>query len=202
MKQCCRCKTLQDISNFSKDSTKRDGLQMTCKACQKEVGAKYRANNPNYFKTKNKERYHSTGKLENKERYEKYKTDYLRRRDDELKSVRGRLYVIFSGARERARRGGREFALTLDWVMELWVLQDGKCAVTGLPLTLDRNPNGERFYNPFNPSLDRIDATVGYTKENTRLVSVVVNLSMNIFGDSVFDRMCAAYIEKRNLNQP
>lgn len=45
--------------------------------------------------------------------------------------------------------------------MNLWDLQDGKCALTGWPLSVEtRNPNLA--------TLDRIDNTKGYTTDNIR----------------------------------
>ncbi len=43
-KHCYRCKTVKDGSEFSKNSTRRDGLQGYCKKCKKE------ADRANYLK--------------------------------------------------------------------------------------------------------------------------------------------------------
>ena len=196
-KKCPKCGQEKQLDHFSKDSTKRDGLQIVCKACQKLISAAYRAKNPEYFAKKSKNRYHTIGKLQNKERYQGARDAYLARRDASLKTPRGRLYGIFSAARDRARRSGLDCTITLEWTLEQWNAQSGRCAVTGIELTTERNPVGVRFSNPFNPSLDKINADLGYTQENTRLVCVMVNLALNRFGDDSFDKMCRAYILKK-----
>lgn len=50
------------------------------------------------------------------------------------------------------------------------------------------------------PVLDKyrknyIDSTLGYTKDNVRLVCTIVNMALNEFGDIIFDKMCRAYVE-------
>ena len=44
-KQCTRCSIIKLISDFSKASREKDGLQSRCKICNKIVSAEYRANN-------------------------------------------------------------------------------------------------------------------------------------------------------------
>lgn len=44
-KKCTRCLILQPISNFSKASREKDGLQYRCKSCNSIMAAEYRANN-------------------------------------------------------------------------------------------------------------------------------------------------------------
>ena len=58
-RKCWKCKDEKLLTSefFSKDSIDRTGFQKTCKVCQKEVGKKYRENNPLYFKEQNKKNY-------------------------------------------------------------------------------------------------------------------------------------------------
>lgn len=39
----------------------------------------------------------------------------------------------------------------------------------------------------------RIDSKGGYTKDNVRLVCIIVNFALSEFGDLSFDKMCKAY---------
>lgn len=41
MKKCNKCLCVKDTSAFSKDSTKRDGLQTCCKACKNAVTSRW-----------------------------------------------------------------------------------------------------------------------------------------------------------------
>lgn len=85
-----------------------------------------------------------------------------------------RLYVknqpwrLAQAANLRAASWGLKHDLTPEWVTATW---SGKCAVTGLPFVLC---GGKR--NIFSASLDRIDNTRGYTRDNCRWVLLGVNL--------------------------
>jgi hypothetical protein len=103
---------------------------------------------------------------------------------------------MFSAARTRATKKNLEFDLTPDFVFEMYNNQNGLCSLTGLKLDTQLKLNNVN-YNPYAPSLDRIDANKGYTKENVRVVSVIANLSLNGFGDVVFDEMCRSYVNKK-----
>lgn len=195
-KLCRRCKVEKPLAAFSMDSAARDKRQGNCKECQREIGTAYRKKNPEYQPRKNRERYAAKGKAENPARYQRHKESNLMRRDAELRSLRGRLYSIFKAAKDRSAKIDREFSIDIEWLLARFNDIGGKCEVTGITLTLERNDAGERFQNPFNPSLDRRDCTKGYTPENTRIVCVMANLAMNRFGDDAFHQMCSAYMKK------
>lgn len=199
MKTCSRCKAEKHEADFSRCLTARDGLNHRCRSCDRDVSRLYREKNPDYFKEKSRERYERVGKSENKERYAKHRGSYLDRRSSALASVRGRLYGVFKAAQDRARASGREFSITLDWLVERFDRVGGVCEVTGVPLTLERNSPGERFQKPFNPSLDRIDSNSGYISDNVRIVAVIVNLALNRFGEEHFSVMCKSYVLKNTL---
>lgn len=193
-KRCCGCKQEKPASEFYGDKRKRDGLQGRCKPCTSIKNAEYKAKHPEYFRKQCRINYTAKYRHENAERYQKYKSEYLHRRKQTLTSIEGRLYMIFKAAQDRAKRANLPFTITREWVTNQWEIQQGKCKVTGIPITLNVNENGEKFYAPFNPSLDQIHAGRGYTPENTRLICVIVNLALNKFGDEAFDAMCRAYI--------
>lgn len=195
MKRCSRCKEEKDLSMFHRCSTSKDGLLHRCKPCSKEVSRLYRENNQDYFKEKSKSRYQAIGRHQNKERYSKYRGSYLERRKNGLATVRGRLYVAFKAAKDRSAKTGRDFDLTLEWLVDRFFEIGERCEVTGIKLTNALEGSGGRFMSPFNPSLDRIDSGRGYTKDNVRIVCVVVNLAINRFGDDVFSTMCHAYVD-------
>jgi hypothetical protein len=80
----------------------------------------------------------------------------------------------------------REFNITVPFLMELFERQEGKCAISGLPMLTtthrDECPEGERC-NPNKLSIDRIDSLRGYTEDNVQLVRWRANsmkMDMNI----------------------
>jgi len=96
-------------------------------------------------------------------------------------------------ARKRAEKAGRPFDLTPEFLSALLAAQDGKCALTGIPF---EEPRGGRN-NPFVLSLDRIDSTRGYTKDNVRLVVFAMNTALGPWGENVFHQIAMAYVERR-----
>jgi hypothetical protein len=98
---------------------------------------------------------------------------------------------LLEGAKRRARRLGRDFDLDLHWIEQRIVAQKFRCDLCGIPFfALD--PEGMRI-NPYAPSIDRIDSTGGYTRDNTRIVLFAVNIMLNQWGDALFDRIVGCY---------
>ncbi len=191
---CWKCKILKPLTKefFYKEW---EGFQKACKECQKKRNKKYNSENKEYFAKKGKERYK---KEENPIRYQKFKDGYLRRKKNWYISLRGRLYDLLESARERAKKKNLIIDIDLEYLLELYEKQNKQCALTGIDFILERRSDGHKHFTPFGPSLDKIDHNKGYTKDNVRLVCVMVNLSLNTFGDECFDKMCEAYIKKKN----
>lgn len=69
--------------------------------------------------------------------------------------------------------------VTVDELVEIWEQQNGLCAVTKMPMT---HQNGDGWIWT-NASIDRIDNSVGYAKDNVRLVCTAVNIMRNKMTD-------------------
>lgn len=82
--------------------------------------------------------------------------------------------------RNRAKRRGIDFDIDREWVIEKLHAANYRCAVTGMRFSVDRNGNEMRRKSA--PSLDRIDCTKGYTRDNVRIVLASVNIAMNEWG--------------------
>ena len=67
MKRCNKCKIDKSLSDFSKDKTKKDGLQYICKSCHKQ----YRINNKGKQYNKFSKEKHKQWRLDNKEKIAK-----------------------------------------------------------------------------------------------------------------------------------
>ncbi len=96
--------------------------------------------------------------------------------------------AALSRARQRALRYDIDFTLTLDDLDALWEACEGRCAVSGLPFNLDTFEDA-LVKHPFGPSIDRINASKGYTLKNTRLVCTAANFAMNQWGTEVLRRV-------------
>lgn len=89
----------------------------------------------------------------------------------------------------RARSRGAP-CLTYEDFDRLWARAGGRCELTGIPFSFDKQPH--HWKRPFGPSVDRIDNARGYTPENCRLVCTAVNLALNEFGEDVLRKIAAA----------
>lgn len=96
-----------------------------------------------------------------------------RRIDPISKHVTG----LYANARKRAARNGKPFELTREWIDR--AVREF-CA----------NNYYEFGRSPFQPSLDRIDATKWYVVGNVRVVWLIENLARNGFSDEEVVEFC------------
>jgi hypothetical protein len=95
--------------------------------------------------------------------------------------------------RKRAKDKKLFFDLQLEFLLQLYFDQGGRCALTGLPFNFVFD---EKFSKrPFSPSIDRINSKLGYTKDNVRLVCSSVNSALSEYGDQIFDIICEARLQ-------
>lgn len=223
-KKCPQCNKVKDRDEFYKDSFRKDGLQAICSECARvkrreqsrrnaaQVEYPYIATRTCFTCGKEKDRsefgkdrndkYGIHGacrecvRIRNKNNYMKY--DRPGEEDSRSRlyksTVNGRLVSLLGGARRRAKQKGLEYDLDLKWLLNLYKIQNGCCALTGLLLIFEFNKEFKRQFMPFSPSLDRIQSHGGYTKENTRLVCTAINVAMNHYGEGIFRQISSAYL--------
>jgi hypothetical protein len=95
-----------------------------------------------------------------------------------------------------SRAKARNFAIDVDleFLLSLWKAQQGCCAVSGYAFS-DEFHKDAFVKTPFAPSLDRIDSSKGYVKENVRLVSMIANFAMGQWGHDVLRRFAHGVVE-------
>lgn len=94
---------------------------------------------------------------------------------------------MLADAKSRAKKCGISFKISKAWRAR--ALKQDACAVTGIMFDLaDARSN----VNPLAPSLDRIDASKGYTDSNTRLVIYFVNVAKSDWSDDQFRTLILA----------
>jgi hypothetical protein len=106
--------------------------------------------------------------------------------------IRMKILKTANGARQRARTRG--LAVDEDlcaFALELYRTQGGCCALTGLPFNL-RVVGSGKARRPYAPSLDRVDAASGYTRDNVRLICQAVNFALNAYGEDIFREIALA----------
>jgi hypothetical protein len=107
-------------------------------------------------------------------------------------SPRGRARALINNAMHRARKQDVPFDLTWEWLHER--LLAGTCEVTGIPFAFDGEHKRTVAKSPFSPSLDRLDSSKGYTKDNTRVTVWIMNLAKSNFTDADVAKFCAAFV--------
>ena len=95
-------------------------------------------------------------------------------------SFEGRITTFLGSCKKSAEKRNQEFSLTRQDFLDMWEDQEGICVYTGLPMEL--RPN-----TLFSVSVERVDNNVGYTKDNTVLVTNAVNrMKSNMEGEDFF----------------
>lgn len=80
--------------------------------------------------------------------------------------------------------------VTADDILEMLVAQDGKCALTGVPLKYWATVSRKFFREPTLISVDRIDSSANYTRDNIQLVCAIVNQMKNDMSSAEFGYWC------------
>jgi hypothetical protein len=106
-----------------------------------------------------------------------------------------RIRKLTSMAKHRAKQSGVPFDIDSEYMMTLWNDNDGKCAITKIPLDLDKSDKGK--VNPYAPSFDRIIPELGYVKGNVRIVCYQLNIALSEFGLAQFDELVNLYVRAR-----
>lgn len=83
------------------------------------------------------------------------------------------------------RRLPIEFSVTIEYLWDLFLKQDRKCALSGLPLKF---PLGKR--DTFTASLDRIDNSKGYIQGNVQWLHKDINKMKNTHDQEYFIKLC------------
>lgn len=95
-------------------------------------------------------------------------------------------FTYFKGV---ARRRGISFSVTIEELWDLFVKQGGKCALSGLPITLSRCVYRGN-YEACTSSIDRINSHKGYELDNVQWVHKYVNVMKNGFAQDEFIHLC------------
>lgn len=168
-KHCTSCGVTKGLSAFYTTGKKVDGSPKYNSWCKKCIAAKQVL-------------YHKRTWGEDKLKYTAFKR---------TKNVRTFLQYLRSKAVQRKK--GTE-VISVDALELLWATQNGKCALTGWPMTMEL-ANG---VVPTNCSLDRVDSTQGYVVGNVQLVCRAANVAKSNLTPSDFVQLCKAVLEQAN----
>lgn len=116
--------------------------------------------------------------------------------------ISGDYYTTY---KRQARGGGKsnrtpkEFSITIEYLWNLFLKQERRCAITGVELTFDhlgdRKDHKKAETSLVTASLDRIDSSKGYIEGNVQWVHKKVNLMKNDLSQKEFIDWCKKVAE-------
>jgi len=107
-------------------------------------------------------------------------------------------YNIIKGSlRVRTSRNKLEVNITKEYIYNLFLEQEGKCKLSGLPITLPKRWRERKF----TASLDRIDSSKGYVVGNVQWVHKHVNVMKNIYPQDMFLYICNLVSQNNKTNK-
>ena len=101
----------------------------------------------------------------------------------------------------RSKKSNREVKINAEDIYDLWIKQDKKCSLSGLPIDFtNTNPgNINRKESKYDlictASPDRINSNKGYTKDNVQLVHKDVNMIKKEYDQDYFLKLCQLITE-------
>lgn len=94
---------------------------------------------------------------------------------------------FLSSIRNGARNREIEFSVSSEYLWDLFLKQDRKCALSGMDISFAK---ANKDYLNQTASLDRIDSSVGYLEGNVQWVHKDVNKMKNAYSQEYFIEIC------------
>lgn len=181
-KICNKCQRVLSDPDFYKDKSHKDGLRSTCKKCTNASHAKYVEKNRKKVNAQKREW----------QRKDRANLSEKRKIQQRIQWDKGRGKRLLQRAKYRAKKKGLAYDLdnySEDIIKRVHAL---RCEMTGLPMRIE-GTSGKEWDSP---SLDRIDATKGYTHDNIRVICWGMNTALSHWGDDALEKMVRAWIDQ------
>lgn len=189
-KSCSKCNTTKSIHDFAIDKTHKDGHRSICKKCISQYMMSYAKHHSDEISNKRKSRYQTNRENElQKNKENRIKNGWkweIKRRENHRKNP---INMMIMAAKRRAKSKNMEFNLS----PQDFTLPE-KCPVLGIPLHV--SDTGNACDN--SPTLDRIDNSKGYIKDNVVIVSFRANTIKNVASVEELEKVCNFYKERKN----
>lgn len=101
---------------------------------------------------------------------------------------------LFANIKRSADLRKLAFEIDMEFLDELFKIQNGKCVLSGIEITLPKSDE-HRTTGESTASLDRIDSNVGYTKENVQWVHKRINIMKQNLQEDEFLYLCKLIVE-------
>lgn len=96
---------------------------------------------------------------------------------------------MYNSAKRRNIKKNLQFDITVEWLQEKYT---GYCELTGIEFQF-----ANKGKSPIAPSLDRIDSSKGYTKDNVRIVCWGLNQAYSWWGSEAAERLSIASLKQK-----
>ena len=103
--------------------------------------------------------------------------------------------TLWSTIRWRAKQKGIPFSISKEYVWSLFLGQHGRCALSGVEITIEQTNRDHRRYRS-TASLDRIDSLKGYTPKNVQWVHKDINRMKSTLLEGRFVELCRLVAER------
>jgi rubrerythrin len=179
MKKCNKCKELKTLDNFSKDSSRKDGLKYTCRNCADAMHANWIINNNNKVKMHASNSYQKRKNLISQRRKELRLLNPEKYRLNAKKTRMKNLTYYQKKSREAAWKKAGILDMTYDKYLELLKNQNYKCAVC-LTHSDDLKRNLAVDHNHSTGVVrgllcDACNRAIGYLKESESILVSAIN---------------------------
>lgn len=98
--------------------------------------------------------------------------------------------TLYSRFRNNAKIRSFTWDVSIKYLWDLFVKQDGKCALSNIELKLEKSLNRIKGQANITASLDRIDSSKGYIEGNVQWVHKDVNYMKQDLDEDYFIKMC------------
>jgi hypothetical protein len=189
-KQCKTCNVTKPFSFFSTEKTKAGNITYRpyCKECRAEEARDSRKEKMSRSCTHCGASWvASSGKVR--------RTPGL---CDECYPVYRASYSIWHAAKRRADESNMLFDITPEFIFNLVAF--GYCPRTGLEFRIEDKGSNYSNRHPQTPSIDKIDPTKGYTKDNIQVVCWWYNSAKARYTDEQVLQLCMSVINQALLN--
>ena len=98
---------------------------------------------------------------------------------------------IWGEIKGNAKKRKKEFKITQEYAWSIFLNQDKKCAISGIPLFFSETNRQQKINRKGNASLDRIDSSKGYIEGNIQWVDKKINSMKNTYSMQEFIELCS-----------
>lgn len=94
--------------------------------------------------------------------------------------------IVYSASGEKGTRTKLKINIDIRFIWKLFLKQNRQCALSGLKLTFPKNAKDKSW----TASLDRIDSSKGYVRNNIQWVHKDINMMKRTYNQKYFIEMC------------